>query len=166
MIRLRLFGLIACGFLLAGFVLHKFYVSKTIIEYNSGTQIFEITTKLFTDDLDLTLSSFAGKQLHLGTEQENTETSAFFEAYLRKHFTIVIDGVPVEWRWVGKEVENDLTYCYLEFYRTPEFSTLTVTNDLLMSNFDGQQNIVDLSMMGSTQTLVFLKDRIQQSFQR
>jgi len=166
MSALRLFGLIACSFLLVGFVMHKFYVSKTIIEYNSGTQIFEITTKLFTDDLDLTLSSLTGKQLHLGTQQEHPEANAILEEYMRRHFGLAINDATVEWRWVGKEVENDLTYCYMEFYRTPDFTSLTVTNDVLMSNFEGQQNIVDLSMMGSTQTLVFLKDRIQQSFKR
>jgi len=166
MSRFRLWVFMLCGIVLVSFELHKFYISKTIIEYNAGTQIFEITTKLFTDDLDMTLSSFAGKQLHLGTQQEHPEANAILEEYIKKHFAFVIDGVPIDWRWVGKEVESDLTYCYMEFYRTPDFSSLTVTNDLLMSDFDGQQNIVDLSMMGSTQTLVFFKDRIQQSFKR
>jgi hypothetical protein len=72
----------------------------------------------------------------------------------------------MEWRWVGKEVESDLTFCYLELYRKPDFVSLTLTNDLLLAYFPEQQNIVDLSVMGTTQTLVFFKDHIQQTFYR
>jgi hypothetical protein len=85
---------------------------------------------------------------------------------MKQHFRFSMDGIDAEWRWVGKEVENDLTYCYMELYRKPDFSALTLTNDLLVSQFPEQQNIVDLTMMGSTQTLVFFKDRTQQTFRR
>jgi hypothetical protein len=54
----------------------------------------------------------------------------------------------------------------MELYRKPDFSALTLTNDILVSQFPEQQNIVDLTMMGSTQTLVFFKDRTQQTFRR
>lgn len=158
-------------FLLVGIVssaltIHKFYVSKTIIEYNSRTQLFEITTKIFTDDLDKTLSQFSGKEIRLGTPQEHANTNDYLEDYMRQHFVLEIDGVRTDWRWVGKETENDLTYCYMEVYRNPAFSALKVHNDLLVSDFPEQQNIVDLSLSGSTQTLVFFKDKLTQIFQR
>jgi hypothetical protein len=151
---------------LTGFTPHKFYISKTIIEFNTRTQQFEITCKMFTDDLDLTLSQLNGKQLRLGTSQEHSDANGMLENYMKQHFKCSIDGVPVEWRWVGKEVENDLTYCYMEIFRKPDFSTFTVTNDLLVSHFPDQQNIVDFSLFGTTQTLVFLNDRSTQSFRR
>lgn len=162
-ISLLVVGLLSFG---AAEVNHKFYISKTIIEFNPRTQQFEMTCKLFTDDLELTIEKSAGVAMHLGTDHESSEANALLETYMKHHFQCSIDGVAAEWRWVGKEVENDLTYCYLELYRKPEFSSLTVTNDLLIAHFPDQQNIVDLSMMGSTQTLVFFKDRTQQTFQR
>jgi hypothetical protein len=145
---------------------HKFYISKTIIEFNPRTQQFEVTCKLFTDDLEFAIEKSTGVAMHLGTDNESSETNALMESYMKQHFQCNINGVATDWRWVGKEVENDLTYCYMEFYRKPDFSALTVTNDVLIAHFPDQQNIVDLSMMGSTQTLVFFKDRIQQTFQR
>ena len=145
---------------------HKFYISKSIIEFNPRSQQFEITCKLFTDDLESTIEQLNGKAMRLGTPEELPESGALLEAYMKQHFRCALDGVDAEWRWVGKEVENDLTYCYMELYRKPEFFSLTLTNDLLVSHFPEQQNIVDLTMMGSTQTLVFFKDRTQQTFRR
>ncbi len=145
---------------------HKFYISKSIIEFNSRTQQFEITCKMFTDDVELALSQQHGKAIHLGTAEEINEADAVMESYMKQHFSMVIDGVAAEWRWVGKEVENDLTYCYMELYRTPDFRSMSVTNDILVASFPEQQNIVDLSVMGTTQTLVFYKDRVNQLFTR
>jgi hypothetical protein len=143
--------------------LHKFYISKTIIEFNTRSQQFEITSKLFTDDLELALSQMNGKTVKLEGDDGN---DVLVESYCKQHFKCAIDGVPMEWRWVGKEVENDLTFCYFELYRKPDFTAFSVTNDLLVAQFPDQQNIVDLSVMGNTQTLVFVHDRIQQTFHR
>lgn len=145
---------------------HKFYLSKTIIEFNARTQQFEVTCKLFTDDLELALSQQNEAPVHIGTARELNEADLVMEQYMKQHFKLAIDGLAVEWRWVGKQVENDLTYCYMEFYRKPDFSSMTVTTDLLTSQFPEQQNIVDLSIMGTTQTLVFMKDRVSQLFTR
>jgi hypothetical protein len=145
---------------------HKFYISKTIIEFNTRTQLFEITCKMFTDDLELALSQNLGAPIHLGTSEEVNDADVVMERYMRQHFSMIIDGASAEWRWVGKEVENDLTYCYLELYRKPDFRSMAVTNDLLIAQFPEQQNIVDLSVLGTTQTLVFLKDHISQLFTR
>jgi hypothetical protein len=151
--------------LLFGFV-HKFYVSKTMIEYNARTAQFEVTAKVFTDDLELAIGGAQSGEMRLGTDRETTDADTRIERYLREHFRITADGKPIEWRWVGKEVDGDMTFCYLEFYRTPDFSTLQVFNDVLVSQYAEQQNIVDLIMHSSTQTLIFNKDLVKQEFRR
>jgi hypothetical protein len=150
---------------LFGFV-HKFYVSKTMIEFNARTAQFEVTSKLFTDDLELAIGGAQADEMRLGTERETADADVRIERYLREHFRIMADGKPIEWRWVGKEVEGDLTFCYLEFYRTPDFNTLHVFNDILVMQFAEQQNIVDLIMHSSTQTLIFNKEFVKQEFRR
>jgi hypothetical protein len=168
-LRLKVLGvllLVGLVFISSNEGTHKFYISKSIIEFNPRSQQFEITCKLFTDDLELAVEQANGKAMRLGTTEELPESGAWIEVYMKQHFRFAIDGIDMEWRWVGKEVENDLTYCYMELYRNPDFAALTLTNDLLVSQFPEQQNIVDLTMMGSTQTLVFYKDRMQQTFRR
>jgi hypothetical protein len=143
---------------------HKFYVSKTLIEFNARTAQFEITAKVFTDDLELAIGGAQASEMHLGSDRETSDADTRIERYLREHFKIAVDGKPMEWRWVGKEVDGDMTFCYLEFYRTPDFSTLQVFNDMLVSQYPEQQNIVDLAMHSTTQTLIFNKDAVKQEF--
>ena len=143
---------------------HKFYVSKTLIEFNPRTAQFEITAKVFTDDLELAIGGAQASEMHLGTDLETQDADARIERYLREHFKISIDGKPIEWRWVGKEVDSDMTFCYMEFYCTPDFSTLQVFNDILVAHYSEQQNIVDLAMHSTTQTLIFNKDAFKQEF--
>ena len=145
---------------------HKFYISKTIIEFNPRSQQLEISVKMFTDDVEYMLGQVHGKPVKLGTDNESADADALLEQYLKQHFLCAVDGVGMEWRWVGKEVESDLIYCYLELYRKPDFTTFTLTNDLLVAYFPNQQNIVDLSIMGNTQTLVFDRQRTRQTFNR
>jgi hypothetical protein len=164
--RFSLLHFVLLSLVITAFSMHKFYVSKTIIEYNARTQLFEITTKIFTDDLDKTLSELSGRDIRLGSPEEYPGANNLIEDYMKQHFSIEIDGVKTEWRWVGKETENDLTFCYMEIYRTPVFSTLKVHNDLLVAEFPEQQNIVDLTLSGTTQTQVFFKDKVIQTFQR
>jgi hypothetical protein len=41
---------------------------------------------------------------------------------------------------------------------------LQVFNDMLVAQYPEQQNIVDLSMHSTTQTLIFNKDAVRQEF--
>jgi hypothetical protein len=49
---------------------HKFYVSNNIVEYNARTGIYEVTCKIFTDDLERALAP-AGTNLFLGSERDS-----------------------------------------------------------------------------------------------
>lgn len=164
--RLRVLLLLAIVLPLTYGFVHKFYVSKTMIEYNPRTALFEVTSKVFTDDLELAIGGTQVGEIHLGTDREVSDADGRIERYLREHFRIMADGKPIEWRWVGKEVDGDMTFCYVEFYRTPDFSTLQVHNDVLVAQYPEQQNIVDLIMHSSTQTLIFNKDLVKQEFRR
>ncbi len=145
---------------------HKFYISKTIIEFNPRTAQFEVTCKLFTDDLETAIGGAQSGEIRLGTDREVADADQRIEKYMHDHLALKINGAPIEWRWVGKDVDSDMTFCYVEFYRQPDFATLQVFNDILVSQFADQQNIVDLSINGTTQTLVFNKDVVRQEFRR
>lgn len=145
---------------------HKFYISKTMIDFNARTAQFEVTCKLFTDDVELAIGGAQAEEMRLGSEREVADANQRMEKYLHDHFALKINGAPIEWRWVGKEVDGDMLFCYMEFYRQPDFATLQVTNDILVAQFPDQQNIVDLTINGTTQTLVFNKDAVRQEFRR
>lgn len=138
---------------LLSFAPHKFYVSKTMVEYNARTQGFEVTCKFFTDDLEKVISRMNGSALKLG-EGEISKAEQLIEEHIQSHFKMWFDDQLVVMRYVGKEVEADMTYCYLEFFRSPQFHALKIEQTCLMEDFPDQQNIVDVKAEGTTSTVV------------
>jgi len=138
---------------------HKFYVSKTIIEFNPRSQSFEMTCKLFTDDLELALGTVDAKPIRLGTDKEPANANDLIEDYIKKHFTLKYNDELIHLSFVGKEAEADLTYCYLEFVKPQEYNTISIESTIFYELFPEQQNIVDLRANASTKTVVLIKDK-------
>src|SRR5688500_14334850 len=63
---------------------HPYHISVAEIKYNPKTQSLEIALKLFTDDLEETLSKLAGKPVLV------TDVAApkLLEAYFQKNFLV------------------------------------------------------------------------------
>jgi hypothetical protein len=138
---------------------HKFYVSKTIIEYNPRSGSFEVMCKIFTDDLELAIGSTDANPIRLGTSKEPANADALIENYVRQHFKIKYNDEPIHLTFVGKEAEADLTYIYFEFFKPQEYNTMSVESTILYEHFADQQNIVDLRANASSKTVILTKDR-------
>ena len=137
-----------------GTSLHKFYVSTTIIEENNLSNTLEITMKIFTDDLESVLEKNKGDALFLGDEKENEFADEWIEAYLKKFFQLKFNDRSYEMKFLGKEVEYDLTYLYFEIAPLPMFTSLEIQNKILMDLYPEQVNIVHLRFSGWEQTLM------------
>jgi hypothetical protein len=146
--------------------MHKFYVSKTTIELNPVSGMFEVTCKIFTDDLERAIGSTDDNPVRLGTERESADAAGKIESYLKQKLKVKLNNQMIELRYVGKESEVDLTYCYFEFYGVPDFTTLEVTNDILFDHFADQQNIVDFVAFSKTRTAVLLINQPSHLFYR
>lgn len=138
---------------------HKFYVSKTIIEFNPRSGSFEITCKLFTDDLEMALGSAGRKPIRLGTDQEPSNANDLIEDYIKKHFILKYNDEPIYLSFIGKEAEADLTYCYMEFVKPQEYNTISIESTIFYELFPEQQNIVDVKANASTKTVVLIRDK-------
>ncbi len=141
---------------MVSFTPHKFYVSNTIVEYSAITQSYQITCKVFTDDLE---RAIGGEAVHLGSEKEVSNANTLIEDYLNKHFKIQFNDEPQVLMFIGKEVENDLTLCYFEMHKTSDFNVLKVDNTILLELFPEQKNIVEVRVGGKSQTYILTKEK-------
>jgi hypothetical protein len=133
---------------------HKFYFSNTLVEQNPRTGGLEITIKLFTDDFERALQKDGHPEIRLTGETTN-ELSAAIQSYLESHFKLNFQSKATQLIYVGQEVEADLTICYFELAQLPEFNFIEVKNNIFMEIFPDQKNVVDISMKGQRQTLIF-----------
>lgn len=139
--------------------LHDFHASITRIDYNTESKALEITVRAFTDDMSTGLDDFAGAKLNFGTPLESPNVNEKLPEFLKKHFKIEVDGKAVNYKYLGKEREDDATWIYLESEKVKPSKTVQVTNTLLTSLFDDQNNIINLNIRGQKNTLGLNRDK-------
>ena len=111
---MRYIALILSFFLLTSFY-HKFYVSISEVNHNKETAAVEISMKIFTDDLEAALEEMTTQKLWIGDpERELAATDSLLAIYFDKKLTISINEEEKEAIFIGKELEADVTWCYLE----------------------------------------------------
>ncbi len=151
---------VVCGLFLTGSTFHEYYVSLTRIEYNAEQRSWEMSLKVFTDDLERALSEKNGKQLVI---REGDGNDRYVAQYLATHFRWE-NGPPQTLHYVGKEQEADATWIYCEITQsTPVFTGVTLTHDVLMEIFDTQVNMVTIIAGDQKKTYLFRKNKRKQT---
>ena len=148
------------GFLIliaAGFS-HKFYVSLVQLEFNSENEALEITMKIFTDDLEYAIS---GSQLSygLGTATEPPQSDSILFEYVQNNFDLKINGQEYAPIYIGKEVEMDVTWIYIEVEGIEAINSIEVTDLMLTELFDDQVNLINLKYLGQKKGLLLSRNK-------
>ena len=146
-------------------LLHDYYVSICTIRHNPETATLDITWRMTTHDIEHTLLPESGdRDLKLGTEKELPEADSLLAGYLLRHLKLSMDGQPLQAKYLGKEVEHDDLFCYLQVEGIPTLSALTVHATLLQDLFDEQENVVHLESGGKTRSHSFLINAVPYTF--
>lgn len=129
---------------------HDFHVSKCLIDHRPEQQALQISLHIFLDDLELALEQRGHSQLRLCTPREAEQAETIMLEYLREHFQLRVNGQERAFRFVGKEVSDDLAavWCYLEITDVPELQSLELTYRILFGTYADQKNIASLSVPG------------------
>jgi len=127
---------------------HKFYVSNTTIEHRPNEGVFQITMKIFTDDLETALTQFSGEKTVFSEGASKTEHTRVINDYLTKNFQIRTDGIRLIQNYLGKETEHDLTYLFVECTSASPHVIAEITNAVLMEVYPDQINLVNFKYGG------------------
>jgi hypothetical protein len=127
---------------------HDIHVCLSEIRWNPQTLSFEVAVKIFIDDLELALSRDKVEGLLIGSPNESAEADAHIAGYIKKHFSILLDGVSLPGEMIGKEVAEDYQaiWCYIEFEGFSAPKKCTISNTILFELYDDQRNIMDIRM--------------------
>lgn len=134
---------------------HPFYVSVCRIDHNPETRALEMSFRIFTDDLEQTLEALGTGSLRLGTGREAEKADLYIGRYLVRHVVFEINGKRMDADFLGKEVEEEATWCYVEITGVPELKSIAVTNTLLLETFEDQVNLVHVNAHGQKKSMLF-----------
>ncbi len=144
--------LIPCS-LRAAAPVHEFHTTFMTIEHNRDEKLLEITLKVFTHDLVPTMTDRFNKQIDLGAGEELDLEIA---KYIREKFSLkTAKGETLDFKWVGKEVDSQVAYFYLEIPFEGELDDASVSNSLFFERFKQQINYVSVKFDEKKADLVF-----------
>lgn len=119
--------------------LHDFFVSILTIRHVPATQTLDLTWRITAHDIEHALENVAA--LKLGSPQEHVKADSILNAYFKQHLVLFQDK-QLTWNWVGKELDGETLYCYLQVEGIASPNGLLVRNTLLQDLFHEQQNLV------------------------
>lgn len=134
---------------------HKYHVSVTQINYVKDKASVQIITRVFTDDLEYALRKRYDESITLSGKNEAEPAVAFIQRYLNEKIKIKINNNPIEFKFIGKDYENDIMRCYLEIEDVKAINSIQITNQFLFDLFEEQQNIIKLDVDGTQKSYLF-----------
>lgn len=126
-----------------------FFSSMTKVDYIDGSKTLKFTTKLNTT--------------HISQAVRIDPNTAAFEAELKKYINnnvdISVNGNPKNLTFTGSQVNGESVWIYYEISNVPEISKLRIRNNILISQFPKQVNIMNITYKGILKTVNFQKGK-------
>ncbi|MCZ4409870.1 hypothetical protein O3Q51_13700 [Cryomorphaceae bacterium 1068] len=151
--------------LLLWFMLHPFHVGLTDINYNSDSESYQVSLKLFTDDLEKGLEEFSDLSIDLFDSSSTDLSDSLISVYVDQHFSISAAD-RVDLKYIGSEREYDVTWIYLESDKTQMREEIHVQNEILMSVFSDQSHIVHFKYGNENQSGLISSEKTIAIFQK
>jgi len=127
----------------------------------------EITIKVAIEDLELSLEN---KELRIGTLNEKKSSEEIIKSYFKNHLNIYGNNKIIDYKWVGKEISDNLhdIYIYFEisnFNQNEKIKSLMLENTIFIEITHNQSNIVLIEFEDNDYNLTFTKDLNRQKIQ-
>ncbi|MCA6078417.1 DUF6702 family protein [Fulvivirga sedimenti] len=156
------FTLVAAGMMLTA--AHPIHVSVADVEFVPDKQELQIIVRIFTDDLEREIRQEINKpKVDILIPGEGLTSDGLFKDYLNKHIRFNVNGKDAAYQYLGHEVDAGSVICYLLIDKVKKLESLQVKNDILLSIYDDQVNLVHITIDDDIQTMKFVRGEENQS---
>ena len=139
--RIFFFSFFVC-LLFVQATIHPYYVSTLDIDYRPDREALQITMRVFTDDWQLMLNTHYDKSLRLDPDTDEEQMVIHSIDYILQYLELNLNDTYVTPSFLGREYHDDQLVLYMEVMVVAELQTLSVSNCILFTELEGQQNIV------------------------
>ncbi len=131
---------------------HPFYVSVTEINHNAKNKTIEVSSKIFFDDLEREIENENQVQIDLIKPNDKAKVDQLIATYIKKHLQIKVDGKVLAMNYLGYEIQEDATWCYLEIPKVNKVTTIEINNNILYQLHSEQINLMNVTVGGKRQS--------------
>jgi hypothetical protein len=129
------------------------------INYVPQKKMIQITTRIFSDDLNDALEYKYEKKTYIGTKKESPEDVELLKKYLAEKFTLKVDGQLKTMNFLSKEIENNVLICYLNIKDISKVKNIEVQNSIITEIYPEQQNIIQSKLNGEKDSLLLTSEK-------
>ncbi|HEX8059717.1 MAG TPA: DUF6702 family protein [Cyclobacteriaceae bacterium] len=148
--------------LLFSFVLwfHPIHLSITEIDHNEKSKALQMTMRIFIDDLELSIrKKLNEKELDLLEPGNGRTTDNLVREYLADAVKLRVDRKTVKLKYIGHEIEGPAMICYVEIENIKKFTTIEVTNRVILETHDDQSNLVNVNYKDKVKSVRLTNDK-------
>ena len=138
---------------------HPFHATITSFDCKQNNKSIEVTMKLFTNDLENALRGIGNPDMKIDSPNSRYNIDSLIFVYINNNLSLSTDSKKRQFSWVGKEIENDIMFCYLEIIDINNFSSIRIENKLFLSIFDDQLNICHFYCGDKPETIMLHKEK-------
>ena len=140
-------------------LLHPIHISVTEIDYNQKNKSLEIVSRIFIDDLELSVrSQKQNESLELLNPVGGT-TDQLVTAYLAEHLRVRVDGKAAKINYLAHEIDDLAIVCYLEIEGVRKLKNIEVTNSVIQETHADQSNLVHVTYLGPVKSMRLTRDK-------
>lgn len=125
---------------------HPIHLSVSEINYSEKDKALQITSRIFLDDLELSIRNELNQpELDLLQPGSGHTSEQLIAEYVVKRLSVKLDGKVQKLNFLGFEREDPAVICYIEIENIKKFKTMEVKNEVIMETHDDQSNLVHVT---------------------
>ena len=128
--------------------LHPYHVGSVEVNYSDKSKTYQITARLFIDDLEAAVNKKYGKNLHFQDEKDKAAMNDALKSYCSEYFKLKSDNKFLKINYLGFEEDKESVDIYLESEETPHPEKVETAVSFLYNLYDDQMNIVHIIVGG------------------
>ena len=132
--------------------IHPYHVGSVEFNYNSKSKTFEISGKLFLDDLENALKEKYGKAVHFNDAKYQPLINELLTKYCADYLKLKADSKFLKINYLGYEEDSESVNIYLESETVNQPKKVETAVSLLYNLFDDQMNIIHIIVGGKRQS--------------
>ena len=147
------------------FLLHPIHLSVTEVTYSEKDKALQITSRIFIDDLELSIQKqLKQPDLDILQPKNGMTLDQMAQTYLNEHLKVKLDGKPREIKILGHEIEDVAVVFYIEIENVKKIKSMELRNDVIMETHEDQSNIVHVTYKGPVKSVRLLRDKPAEVF--
>ncbi len=127
------------------FLFHPIHLSVTNIEYNQKTKHFDISIRIFVNDLEHIIDAQNHVVLNIGKKNENPQTNKYINKYISSHLFLNINNRkinPKKFVLKKREIKDITIWLHYSIRFNENISNIEIKNILMTDLYRDQKNLL------------------------